>query len=202
MTYFNLYCIINFIEKSILNQTLLNIMFNYGTNPIMNKMNKKQSSNEILQSSLFFIIPTVMLIFGYLAIPYPIPQQVQQIMLFPLFIGLILLGIGYFWKKKSVGSKIKIIGWTLFSFTNSHKLSTNKEPNPITKKTTLSSGTPHLNQVEWTLSGRMATDRPATVRYHRKRKSPTVAVKIPRIRSIGGKDLNTPPLPLGSARQW
>lgn len=64
----------------------------------------------------FFLIPTVMLILGYLLFPYPPPLLAKQLSFIPLFLGLILLGIGFFYKEKSIASKIKIVGWSAFSF--------------------------------------------------------------------------------------
>ncbi|MFW6120679.1 MAG: archaeosortase A [Petrotogales bacterium] len=74
---------------------------------------------------LFFLIPAIMLIIGYFIFPYP-PQFLwtKQLVYIPLFIGLILLGVGYFYKEKKLGSKIKITGWILFAFYWSTQLNT------------------------------------------------------------------------------
>jgi archaeosortase A len=65
---------------------------------------------------LFFLIPTVMLILGYILFPYPPPTLAKQLSFIPLFLGLILLGAGFFIKKKSTASTLKIAGWGLFAF--------------------------------------------------------------------------------------
>ncbi|KYK24318.1 hypothetical protein AYK25_00330 [Thermoplasmatales archaeon SM1-50] len=65
---------------------------------------------------LFFLIPTVMLIFGYLLFPYPPSTLTRQLSFIPLFLGLFFLGFGFLYKKKNIASILKIIGWSLFSF--------------------------------------------------------------------------------------
>ena len=64
---------------------------------------------------LFFLIPTIMLIVGYLFAPYPQTEFLKQLLTIPVFLGLILLGIGYFLKDKERGSSLKIAGWIAFS---------------------------------------------------------------------------------------
>jgi len=64
----------------------------------------------------FFLIPTIMLIFGYFLFPYPSSLLARQFSFVPLFLGLILLGIGFFFKGKNIASILKIIGWGLFAF--------------------------------------------------------------------------------------
>ena len=64
----------------------------------------------------FFLIPTVMLLVGYVFFPYPPSYFARQISFVPLFLGLILLGIGFFYKRKKTASVLKIIGWGLFAF--------------------------------------------------------------------------------------
>ncbi len=63
----------------------------------------------------FFLIPTIMLIVGYLIVPYPQTELSKQLLVIPLFLGLFLLGIGYFLKNKERGSSLKIAGWVSFS---------------------------------------------------------------------------------------
>jgi archaeosortase A (PGF-CTERM-specific) len=65
---------------------------------------------------VFFLLPTVMLLLGYLLFPYPPPSWETRLALIPLFLGLILLGIGFFSKKKNTASTIKMIGWGFFAF--------------------------------------------------------------------------------------
>jgi archaeosortase A (PGF-CTERM-specific) len=63
----------------------------------------------------FFLIPTLMLIIGYLAYPYPPSEFARMVIQIPIFLGLILLGTGFFWKEKNTGRKIKIAGWIVFA---------------------------------------------------------------------------------------
>jgi len=76
--------------------------------------------NEKRTIFLFFLVPTIMLIFGYFAYPFihpSPPTEISNIIIqIPIFLGLILLGIGFFWKNKNNGRKIKIAGWFVFAF--------------------------------------------------------------------------------------
>jgi archaeosortase A (PGF-CTERM-specific) len=64
----------------------------------------------------FFLIPTAMLILGYVLFPYPPSSLARQLSFLPLFLGLMFLGIGFFYTKKNTASILKIIGWGLFAF--------------------------------------------------------------------------------------
>ncbi len=64
----------------------------------------------------FFLIPTVMLIFGYFLFPYPPSLFARQLSFVPLFLGLVFLGVGFFYRKKNIAGWVKILGWGLFSF--------------------------------------------------------------------------------------
>ena len=64
----------------------------------------------------YFLIPTLMLVVGYLLFPYPPSLFARQLSFIPLFLGLILLGIGFFYRKKNIAGWLKILGWGLFSF--------------------------------------------------------------------------------------
>ena len=78
-------------------------------------MDKYQNSdNNIVW--FFLAIPTIMLIIGYFIYPYPPNEMAINLIQIPIFLGLILLGIGFFWREKTTGSKIKIIGWLVFAF--------------------------------------------------------------------------------------
>lgn len=78
--------------------------------------NTKNASDDKKTVLLFFLIPTVMLIIGYFIHPFP-PIEIAEILIqIPIFLGLTLLGIGFFWKEKNTGRKIKIAGWIVFAF--------------------------------------------------------------------------------------
>lgn len=64
---------------------------------------------------LYFLIPTVMLIVGYLLFPYPPSPFDRQLSFIPLFLGLILLGVGFFYTQPTIASILKIVGWGFFS---------------------------------------------------------------------------------------
>jgi archaeosortase A (PGF-CTERM-specific) len=64
----------------------------------------------------FFLIPAMMLIFGYVLFPYPPSLLARQLSFIPLFLGLILLGIGFFFKGKNTASTLKIVGWGMVAF--------------------------------------------------------------------------------------
>jgi len=65
---------------------------------------------------LFILIPTIMLIIVYILYPEPTYSDDLSIKLLqvPMFIGLILLGVGFF-IKKTIGIIIKILGWFVFA---------------------------------------------------------------------------------------
>lgn len=79
-------------------------------------MDTSSEKNTTLIAFMFLLIPTLMLICGYLLFPYPPSSFARQLSFIPLFLGLILLGIGFFLRKKSIAGWLKIIGWGLFSF--------------------------------------------------------------------------------------
>ena len=56
------------------------------------------------------------LIIGAIVYPYPPSEAAQQLILIPLFLGLLLLGIGFFLRNKTNGAKFKIFGWGVFAF--------------------------------------------------------------------------------------
>jgi len=64
----------------------------------------------------FFLIPTAMLIVGYVLFPFPPSLLARQFSFLPLFLGLIFLGIGFFYRRKNTASVLKIVGWSLFAF--------------------------------------------------------------------------------------
>ena len=64
---------------------------------------------------LFFLVPTTMLIAGLLFFSFPLTDLQRNALFFPLFGGLILLGLGFFMNDAN-GSILKTSGWILFSF--------------------------------------------------------------------------------------
>lgn len=74
------------------------------------------SPNDFIMILFCFLTPTLMLIAGYLLFPYPPTSMTAKAGYVPLFLGLFLLGIGFFWKRQKTGSIIKIAGWVIFSF--------------------------------------------------------------------------------------
>lgn len=82
----------------------------------MNKIKKSLIKNDKIIIAIFFLLPTMMLIAGYYIFPYPPSKLAEDLIYLPLFIGLILLGIGFLWREKKFGSEIKIFGWIIFAF--------------------------------------------------------------------------------------
>ena len=80
----------------------------------MEDHDKKNEKTNI--ASLFLIIPTIMLIIGYFIYPFISTNIGLSLIQIPIFLGLILLGIGFLTKKEGISNKIKIIGWMVFAF--------------------------------------------------------------------------------------
>ncbi len=80
----------------------------------MKYTNNKNKENNI--AFLFLIIPSILLIFGYFIYPYMLTDIASQIIQILIFLGLILLGIGFLTKKEQISNKIKIMGWMIFAF--------------------------------------------------------------------------------------
>ncbi|UCD12902.1 MAG: archaeosortase A [Thermoplasmatales archaeon] len=76
--------------------------------------NPRNADNRIVFSVLS--IPTIMLIIGYFIYPFPPSDMARMLIQLPIFLGLILLGIGFLWREKRTGGKIKILGWLVFAF--------------------------------------------------------------------------------------
>jgi archaeosortase A len=78
----------------------------------------KNSSESQGVAFLFLLIPTIMLIIGYFIYPYnPDPDRLaSKLLQIPIFLSLVLLGIGFLIKKDGIGNKIKILGWIVFAF--------------------------------------------------------------------------------------
>ncbi len=75
----------------------------------------KKSLQEDYQSFLFIILPIIYLILALTIFSYPLPEIVQLLLPIPLFLGLIILIIGSFYPSHQTGSKIRMIGWIVFS---------------------------------------------------------------------------------------
>jgi len=66
---------------------------------------------------LFITIPALMLIIGYFINPYPASDSlVTSLLQIPLFLGLILLLIGFILRNSSYSGWLKISGWIVFAF--------------------------------------------------------------------------------------
>ncbi|MFH1101453.1 MAG: archaeosortase A [Methanobacteriota archaeon] len=81
----------------------------------MDTQKKSSQINDTTIVGVFFLIPTIMLLFGYFVFPYPQPEPTILVTYSLLFLGLLLLGIGYLKKDNITASKSKIAGWVLFS---------------------------------------------------------------------------------------
>ena len=79
--------------------------------------NKNASESKGI-AFLFLLIPTIMLIIGYFIYPYDPNTEsfALKLLQIPIFLSLILLGIGFLIKKEGIGNKIKIMGWMVFAF--------------------------------------------------------------------------------------
>jgi archaeosortase A (PGF-CTERM-specific) len=71
---------------------------------------------SLQMTMLVVLIPTIMLIIGVFLYPYPPSELAQQLVLIPLFLGLILLGVGFVDHKKVRGAMVKVYGWCIFAF--------------------------------------------------------------------------------------
>jgi archaeosortase A (PGF-CTERM-specific) len=67
-------------------------------------------------SWIFIILPTLFILIGLIFFTYPVSNNIENLISIPLFSSLILLAIGFLNRNRNLGSKIKIIGWFLFSF--------------------------------------------------------------------------------------
>lgn len=76
--------------------------------------NSKSSGNIVV--SLFIIIPIIFVILGLWFFPYPISEEVRELLPIPLFGSLILLAIGFLFKKQEITHKLKIAGWIILAF--------------------------------------------------------------------------------------
>jgi len=78
-------------------------------------MSESETTTSMVPVLAFFLVPTVMLLVGFVLFPYPPPLLATQLSYIPLFLGLILLGVGFLWREKNTGSSLKIAGWVLFA---------------------------------------------------------------------------------------
>lgn len=77
------------------------------------KIKIKESNSVAL---LFILIPTLMLIVGYYIFPAELYYTPPLWLNISMFLGLILLGIGFFIRKQGLNNIFKILGWFVFSF--------------------------------------------------------------------------------------
>jgi len=78
-------------------------------------MENSKSSGDMV-ASLFIIIPIIFVILGLWFFPYPISEEVRELLPIPLFGSLILLAIGFLFKKQEITHKLKIAGWIILAF--------------------------------------------------------------------------------------
>jgi len=78
-------------------------------------MKINQIKNQI--SFLFILIPTLLILISYVYAPDIIEEgsNSYQILAIPLFVGLIILFLGFLADKRTVSNKIKILGWFIFA---------------------------------------------------------------------------------------
>jgi len=76
----------------------------------------RNKDSEGVFAWIFLVVPTIFVIIGLFLFSYPLPTEIESLLPLPLFIGLILLGLGSFLKKENVTNKLKIAGWVVFSF--------------------------------------------------------------------------------------
>ena len=80
----------------------------------------KKNAQENNFAFIFLIIPAILLILGYYINPYPPIDNLKILLQIPMFLGLVILGIGFFItffeKNKNLGSIFKISGWIIFAF--------------------------------------------------------------------------------------
>jgi len=76
--------------------------------------NCKSSGNIV--ASLFIIIPIIFVILGLWFFPYPISEEVRELLPIPLFGSLAILAIGFIFRKQEITHKVKITGWIIFAF--------------------------------------------------------------------------------------
>jgi archaeosortase A (PGF-CTERM-specific) len=79
-------------------------------------MVKQKILKDSKTAFLFIIIPIIFLILGYFINPYPPSQIAITIVKIPMFLGLILLAIGFVLKDIKKSSLLKISGWIIFAF--------------------------------------------------------------------------------------
>lgn len=78
-------------------------------------MKEPKATTNVFPVLVFFLLPTIMLLVGFILFPFPPLLLATQLSYIPLFLGLILLGGGFLWKEKKTGSTLKILGWILFA---------------------------------------------------------------------------------------
>ena len=77
-------------------------------------MKRKSAGEELRAAILFIIVPTIFLILGFLFFPYPRTEIALRIIQIPLVLSLLLLSIGFYFKKWEKNHIANILGWSLF----------------------------------------------------------------------------------------
>jgi archaeosortase A (PGF-CTERM-specific) len=75
----------------------------------------EKNNYDLTIVTLFFLLPTLMLLGGYFFYPCHSSPANHPIIYLPLFLGLMILCAGFLLHNKNNGSKFKIFGWILFS---------------------------------------------------------------------------------------
>jgi len=81
----------------------------------MNEQKLSVKTSDTTVVSLFFLVPTLLLLLGYFVVPSPQPEPFLYITYSILYLGLFFLGVGLLIKQKNTGCLCKIVGWILFS---------------------------------------------------------------------------------------
>jgi len=80
-------------------------------------MERKKGLTGDKFSFIFIILPTIFLIVGYIINPGSRPSDSVELLTYIfLLLALVLLGVGFFSNKLSIGKQLKTLGWLSFTF--------------------------------------------------------------------------------------
>ena len=77
-------------------------------------MNKQRI--EELVSSFFLILPIVYIMLSFLVFTFPLHPLIQGTLFIPLYSGLVLLATGTCYSERTIGARLRMMGWILFAF--------------------------------------------------------------------------------------